>query len=185
MVDRQVALTMSLWTYHSFHSISNGQEFSVTHVGNGELSTSSHNFVLQNIHIVPDLASNILSVHKLCLQNNAFFYFDSNQFSIVDLPSRRVLYRGLSKDVVYPIPLPSQSSSTASLPAFNSAENVAVSSQAMLWRQRLGHPCSKLLNPALSTLNKPVQFSVHTDICSQCKSCISAKMHKFSFPNTK
>lgn len=154
----------------------------MTHVGNGELSTSSHNFVLQNILRVPDLASNILSVHKLCLQNNAFFYFDSNQFSTVDLPSGRVLYKGLSKDVVYPIPLPSQSSSTASLPAFNSAENLAVSSQAMLWRQRLGHPCSKLLNSALSTLNKPVQFSVHTDICSQCKSCISAKMHKFHSP---
>ena len=43
-----------------------------------------------------------------------FFNFDAYQFSIQDLPTRKVLYQGLSKDEVYPIPpfafLPSSSS---------------------------------------------------------------------------
>ena len=80
----------------------------MTHVGNGKLQTPSHCFHLDNILRVPDLASNLLSVHKLCLQNNAFCYFDANQFLIVDLATGKVLYQGLSKDGVYPIPFPSQ-----------------------------------------------------------------------------
>ena len=47
--------------------VGNGQELLVTHVGHGELKTSTHNFRLNNILRVPDLASNLLSVHKLCL----------------------------------------------------------------------------------------------------------------------
>ena len=49
-------------------TVGNGQELPVTHIGNGELRTLTHNFRLDNILSVPDLASNLLSVHKLCLQ---------------------------------------------------------------------------------------------------------------------
>jgi len=58
-------------------TVGNGQEFPVTHVGNGKLITP-HHFCLDNILRVPTLASNLLSIHKLCLQNNAFCYFDDN-----------------------------------------------------------------------------------------------------------
>ena len=53
----------------------------------------------------------------------------------------------------------------------------------MLWHQRLGHPCSKLLHFALSSFNNNVKISINDDICSQCKYCINAKMHKLPFPN--
>ena len=82
----------------------NGQELPVTHIGHGELQTLTHNFRLNNILRVLDLASNLLSIHKLCLQNNAFCYFDANKFLIQNLPSGKILYEGLSKDGVYPIP---------------------------------------------------------------------------------
>ena len=82
-------------------TIGNGQELPVTHVGYGELKTSTHNFRLNNILRVPNLASNLLSVHKLCLQNNAFCYFDAHKFLIQDLPLGKILYKGLSKDGVY------------------------------------------------------------------------------------
>ena len=65
---------------HETDIVGNGQELSVTHVGNGKLQTPSHCFRLDNILRVADLASNLLSIHKLCLQNNAFSYFDANQF---------------------------------------------------------------------------------------------------------
>ena len=64
-------------------AVRNGQELPVTYIGNRELCTSSHNFK-HGILRVPDLASNLLSVHKLCLQNNAFYYFDAYRFSIQD-----------------------------------------------------------------------------------------------------
>ena len=79
--------------------------------------------------------SNLLSVHKLCLQNNAFCYFDAYKFSIQDLPSGKILYKGLNKDGVYPIPSPSTLSSSS---AFNckstiSASNSIKSDVLLLW----------------------------------------------------
>ena len=86
--------------------IGNGQELLVTHAGNGKLLTLSHNFLLDFLRVL-DLTSNLLFVHKLCLQKNSFCYFDANQFLVVDLPTGKVLYQGLSKDGVYPISLSS------------------------------------------------------------------------------
>uniref|UniRef100_A0A2N9ELB4 Reverse transcriptase Ty1/copia-type domain-containing protein n=2 Tax=Fagus sylvatica TaxID=28930 RepID=A0A2N9ELB4_FAGSY len=42
-------------------------------------------------------------VHKLCLDNNCSCHFDAKQLLIQDLPTGRLLYKGLSKDGVYPI----------------------------------------------------------------------------------
>ena len=93
----------------------NGQELPVTQIGNGKLVTPFHNLNLNNILKVPQIASNLLSVHKLCLQNIVFCYFDAHQFSIKDLPMGKVLYKRLSKDGVYLIPpLASLSSSYTS-----------------------------------------------------------------------
>ena len=147
--------------------------------------TPSHCFRLDNILRVPDLASNLLYVHKLCLQNNVFCYFDANQFLIVNFPMGKVLYQGLSKDGVYPIPFSSQLSADSDISssfAFKSSVKALVSNEAMLWHQRRGHPCSKLLHSTLSSFNNNVKIFVHDDICSQCKPCISAKMHKLPFP---
>ena len=84
--------------------VGNGQELPVTHIWNGKLLTPLHNFNLNNILRVLQIALNLLLVHKLCLKNNVFCYFDAHQFSIQDLPTRKVLYKRLSKDGVYPIP---------------------------------------------------------------------------------
>ena len=116
--------------------VGNGQELPVTHIGNGKLLTSSHQFRLDNILRVPALASNLLSVHKLCLQNNVYCYFDATQFLIVDLPTGKVLYQGQSKDGVYPIPFSSQlfaAPTTSSSFAFQSFVNSVVSPQVLLW----------------------------------------------------
>ena len=63
-------------------TVGNGQELPITHIGNGKLLTPFHNFNLNNILKVPQIASNLLSMHKLRLQNNAFCYFDAHRFSI-------------------------------------------------------------------------------------------------------
>ena len=159
--------------------VGNGQDLPVTHIGNGKLITSSHNFCLNNILRVPRTASNLLSIHKLCLPNNAFCYFDAYRFLIQDLPRGKVLYRGLSKDRVYPMPSSTLPSSSPSHP--NSSGFVALPPQFLLWHNRLGHPCAKVLHSAMSSFPS-VKVSCVSDICSKCTSCISAKMHKTPFP---
>lgn len=137
-------------------------ELLVTHIGNGKLLTPFHHFNLNNILRVPQIASNLLSVHKLCLQNNAFSYFDAHQFSIQGLPIRKVLYKRLSKDGVYPIP-PFSSLHSSSAPTLTSSYFVAILAQALLWHQRLGHPCSKIFHSTLSDFPS-VHISASSDI---------------------
>ena len=122
----------------------------------------------------------------LCLQNNAFCYFDAHKFLIQDLPSGKILYKGLCKDGVYPIP---SSSSLSSSIAFISTSTVSASHSLksdalLLWHYRLGHPSSRLLYYALKPFFHSVTLSQIEDCCSSCEYCISAKMHKYPLTKT-
>ena len=165
--------------------VGNGQELPVTHIGNDELRTLTHNFRLDNILRVPDLASNLLSVHKLCLQNNVFCYFDAHKFLIQDLPTGKILYAGLSKDGVYPIPSNHNLSSTSYLNSVRNSTFVTVKPHhILLWHHRLGHPSSKILLSALKPVFPSISLSQIDDVCSSCEFCISAKMHRFHLNKT-
>ena len=126
----QLSLHSQATTRNESVTVGNRQELPVTHIGNGKLLTPSHQFHLGNIIRVLDLASNLLSVHKLCLQKNAYCYFNATQFLIVDLPTGKILYQGQSKDGVYPIPLSSQLSADPTPPSsftFQSSINTTIS----------------------------------------------------------
>jgi hypothetical protein len=84
-------------------SVGNGQNLPIQNIGNSHLHTKFHNFQLRNVLHVPRIASNLLLVHKLCLHNHCSCYFDANKLLIQDLPTGRLLYKGLSKNGVYPI----------------------------------------------------------------------------------
>ena len=84
----QLSLMQQLVQGSETVTVGDGQELPITHIGNGELRTLTHNFRLDNILRVPDLASNL---HKLCLQNSAFCYFDAHKFLIQDLPTGKIL----------------------------------------------------------------------------------------------
>jgi hypothetical protein len=84
-------------------AVGNGQSIPINHTGNGQLCTKFYNFRLHNLLHSSKISSNLLSVHKLCTDNNCSCYFDSNKFLIQDLPSGKVLYKGLSRNGLYPI----------------------------------------------------------------------------------
>ena len=84
-------------------SVDNGQNLPIQNIGNSNLYTKLSQFRLRNILPVPRIASNLLSVHKLCIHNNCSCYFDSNKLLVQDLPTGRILYQGLSENGVYPI----------------------------------------------------------------------------------
>ena len=84
-------------------TVGNGQNLPINHIGNTSLSTKYHNFLLKDVLHVPRLAMNLLSIHKFCLHNNCSCVFYANKLTIQDVPTRRILYKGLSKNGVYPI----------------------------------------------------------------------------------
>ena len=155
----------------------------MTYIGHGELQTLTYNFRLNNILRVPNLASNLLSIHKLCLQNNAFCYFDANKFIIQDFPLGKIIYKGLSKDGIYPIP--SLFDLSASLHHSNCSAFMFVKPQQLLiWHHRLGHPSSKFLYSTLKHVFSSFTLSLIDEVCSSCEFYISAKMHKHHLNKT-
>uniref|UniRef100_A0A2N9IRZ8 Integrase catalytic domain-containing protein n=1 Tax=Fagus sylvatica TaxID=28930 RepID=A0A2N9IRZ8_FAGSY len=160
-------------------SVGNGQHLPIQNIGNANLHTKLHKFQLRNVLHVPRIASNLISVHKLCLNNNCSCYFDANKLLIQDLPTGRLLYQGLSRNGVYPI----HSSSTL----FNSASNktaCAVHSVTpdkwQLWHSRLGHPSSKVLSSVFPSLQCKSVLSDTTKV--HCTHCLAGKMHQLPFP---
>ena len=128
-------------------SVGNGQQLPISHIDNAQLYTSSYLFKLKNILRVPSMASNVLCVNKFCRDNRCSFYFDSDLFCIQDQLSGKPLYKGLSRDGLYPIhglslPLQSNSSlSSLSSPSPTYLQSVRYKvSNADLWHAWLGHP---------------------------------------------
>jgi transposase InsO family protein len=157
-------------------SVGNGQNLLIQNIGNSQLHTKYHKFQFKNVLHVPRIASNLLSVHKLCLHNNCSCYFDANQLLVQDLPTGRLLYKGLSKNGVYLI----QSQ------LFNSANKTACTAQSssdkwQLWHSRLGHPSAKVL----SSLSHSFNFNfLSKSILEHCHHCLAGKMHQLPFPNS-
>uniref|UniRef100_A0A2N9I5K9 Reverse transcriptase Ty1/copia-type domain-containing protein n=1 Tax=Fagus sylvatica TaxID=28930 RepID=A0A2N9I5K9_FAGSY len=82
-------------------------------------------------------------VHKLCLDNNCSCHFDAQQLLIQDLPTGGLLYKGLSKDGVYPI----HSSQFCKSASVNKSACLASSTlKWQLWHSRLGHPSAKVIH---------------------------------------
>ena len=84
-------------------TVGSGQSLPINHIGNTTLHTKYHNFMLKNVLHVPRIAVNLLSIHKFCLDNNCSCHFDANELKIQDIPTGRLLYKGLSENGVYPI----------------------------------------------------------------------------------
>uniref|UniRef100_A0A2N9H2Q8 CCHC-type domain-containing protein n=1 Tax=Fagus sylvatica TaxID=28930 RepID=A0A2N9H2Q8_FAGSY len=158
-------------------TVGNGQAIPITHIGNSQLKASSHLFHLRKVLRVPSMASNLLSVNKFCRDNNCCFLFDANQFKIKDMPTGKLLYRGPSKNGLYPIdgvslPPPCHTSNFSSIQSTKS-----VSSK--VWHDRLGHPNSQVQQRIFS--NSPVHNFSSNKTESACTHCIQGKMTHLPF----
>ncbi len=170
-------------------AVGNGQSIPINNIGAGQLCTQFHKFRLHNLLHSSKISSNLLSVHTLYKHNNCSCYFDSNKFLIQDLPSGKVLYKGLSENGLYPIhTLPSsfvssipQSSAPAStsIQAFLSSKN-----KWQLWHQRLGHPSDRVLVSALPSLS-PCISANNKHVQHHCQHCLIGKMHKLPFVSSQ
>ena len=175
--------------------VGNGQSLPINHIGNNTLHTKYHNFILKNVLYVPRIAMILLSVHKCCLHNNCSCYFDANQIKIQDIPTGRLLYKGLSENGVYPIYSKNFISSLPHVNFESSSKQHHVSIESLfpaaflvnkannwlLWHHRIGHPSNKVLDVALSSLH--IFCPSHSDNgLTHCRHCLSGKMHQFLFP---
>ena len=121
---------------------------------------------------------------------------NAHELKIQDVPTGRILYRGLSENGVYPIysknfikhhqpvkhhPHFTTTCSQSHKP-ISSSFHTQKSNKWLLWHHRLGHPSDSILRTALSSCINSVNCndSISNSV-SHCKYCLSGKMHKFPF----
>ena len=171
----------------------NGQALPINLIGNTTLPTKYQNLILKDVLHVPKIAMNLLSVHKFCLHNNFSCHFDANELKIQDIPTRRLLYRGLSENGVYPIYSKnflkptvfqsislSQPSQSTQLSCFPTALHVNKVNKWLMWHHRLGHPSNKVLTTALSSVDASCILPI-SDSITHCKHCLNGKMQQLPF----
>jgi hypothetical protein len=135
------------------------QVMDITHVGHSTIHTHDHDIVLKNILHVPQASKNLVSVHKLTFDNDAFMEFHPYFFLIKDGASRRILH--LRQEQVFSV------STTTSLDR---------------WHSRLGHSSFSVIKFIVS--HNKISCSSNFDKELVCDSCQRAKSHQLPYPRS-
>ena len=110
----------------------NGKGMCISHIGHSKLHTPHSTLHLNNILHVPNASKNLISVHKLTLDNDVFLEFHPYFFFIKDQATRRILFKGPCHGGLYPlVPLSTGSSKQAF---------VIIKPSSSTWHSLLGHP---------------------------------------------
>jgi histone deacetylase 1/2 len=71
-----------------------GSSMEISQIGRDYVHTPDRNLVLNNVLFVPQANKNLVSVHKLALDNDAFLEFHPHYFFIKDRATKRTLLQG-------------------------------------------------------------------------------------------
>ncbi|KAG5620451.1 hypothetical protein H5410_005669 [Solanum commersonii] len=96
-------LHKSIYNDYDLVLVRNGSLLKIGNIGYAQLPTSSRPLILNYIFHVPHLRQNLLSVKKLCKDNDCIVSFDSSSVSIKDKASDQILFQTSSKGDVYPL----------------------------------------------------------------------------------
>jgi histone deacetylase 1/2 len=135
----------------------NGSGMDIAHIGRVICHTPERKLFLNNVLHVPSTTKNLVSVHRLASDNNAYFEFHPNRFLIKDQTTKKTLLKGTCRGGLYPLPaatLKNKQALSASggahrlypLPAATLKNKQALSASGGAhpslerWHHRLGHP---------------------------------------------
>ncbi|KAL5549165.1 hypothetical protein UlMin_004396 [Ulmus minor] len=90
---------------HDKLAVGDGNKNSITYTGYTSLSSNSisHNLHLNNVLCVPKISLNLISVNKLCHDNNVFLEFHPSFFLIKDANLKKVILQGKLEHGLYTI----------------------------------------------------------------------------------
>ena len=71
--------------------VGNGKKLSISHVGHAYLPSKHKSLLLKNVLHTPYLTTNLLSVQKLCKDNDAYVEFHSDYFFVKNQGSKEIL----------------------------------------------------------------------------------------------
>lgn len=168
----------TLSTHHPYSGqdavlIGDGSSLSITHMGSLYLPSRSWNLTLYSVLCVPNIQKNLISIYRLCNNNNVSVELFPAHFQVKDLNSRIPLIQRKTKDELYEWP-----ASSSTLKSFFASPTPKLST--IDWHHHLGHPSSSILKNIVSSFYLPCSESVN----SICSDCAINKTHKLPFSQT-
>lgn len=124
----------------------NGTGMDITHVGKALLPTPHASLALKNVLCVPHTTKNLLSTHRLTIDNNVCVENHPHYFLIKDRASKKVLLRGPSDGGLYPV---HHHQSIRNKTVFSAVTKPSHDR----WHCRLGHPSSRIVDHVLGHFN--------------------------------
>ncbi|XP_019160053.1 PREDICTED: uncharacterized protein LOC109156664 [Ipomoea nil] len=88
--------------------VGNGAGLSISRIGRATIPSLSKPFCLNNILHVPILSVPLLSVNKFAIDNNVFFEFHANYFTVKDSTTNTILLKGPTAGGLYKLPVSRQ-----------------------------------------------------------------------------
>jgi hypothetical protein len=154
----------------------NGSGMKISHVGHSIVQSTTYDLHLNNISHVPSASKNLVSVHQLTRDNNAFVEFHLDEFFIKEAGTKRMLLRGRCNGCLYAL-RPSSASSTLNKHVFGAAKP-----SASLWHSRLGHAFSSVVQEILNRF----KLSCVKDLNNKhvCDACQQGKSHQLPYPTS-
>ena len=149
-----------------------GEGMGIRHIGHSIFNTPKRKIHLKRILHVPSAHKNLLSVHRIAIDNHFFLEFHPYFFLIKDQATKKVLYRGRCVRGLYPL-----------IPEFrryNKQACGAIKLSSTRWHDRLGHASFSLVEKLLRKNKLPFVGERNTETI--CDSCQCAKSHQLPYP---
>lgn len=83
--------------------IASGEGIKISHIGHSIIKTPHKKIHLRKILHIPSASKNLLSVHRIAIDNHVFLEFHPFFFLIKDQAKKKVLYRGRCVRGLYPL----------------------------------------------------------------------------------
>ena len=137
--------------------VGNGTSLNISHTGIVAIQTPSSVLTLKDVACCPQASAQLLSINKLCKDNNVLFELTGTHFSVKDILTGNTLLTGPSENGLYPINLRQLPSSK--LHAFTTT--VGVKASTSTWHCRLGHSSTPILHRVISKFYLPIIDSIN------------------------
>jgi hypothetical protein len=130
-----------------------GAGMDIKHVGHYVIHTPNHDLHLNNVLHVPQVAKNLVSVHRFTKDNHTFMEFHPDFFLVKDQTTMKVLLCGRCRSGLYPL----QHTSDPQIQALS-----VTKPSTSRWHNRLGHPSLEVVRRVISEHNLSCSSEVST-----------------------
>lgn len=125
-------------------AVGNGNGLNIAHTGSTTYHLPNSDLHLNDILHCPNVSTNLLSIQKLCQDNNCYFKLTDSYFLVKDNLTGAILLQGPSEGSLYPVHLNKFVTNKRASIALN-----VIKASTDLWHKRLGHPNSQILHRVL------------------------------------